>query len=187
MIIRLFALVILFFVAIFQLNEFVNSDKYKNINKNAKLSAKLQDGDIIFRKKDDDILDKSFSIDNLGYSKVGIVVTSGENTVVFYQKSDEKGSFLQAQKVEDFIKASKKIGVYKYFVDVDKNVLLTILEFYKNNHDKLYNTEFINEVFFKLHNENLYTNLQNIDGKNIITVDSIVKNSKLKKRYEIDF
>ncbi|MCT7909175.1 YiiX/YebB-like N1pC/P60 family cysteine hydrolase [Arcobacter lacus] len=187
MVVRLFALVVLFFAAIYQLNQFMYSDKYKNINEDAKLSAKLQNGDIIFRKKDDDVIDKSFSIDNLGYSQVGIVVTSGENAVVFYLKSDEKQSFLKAQKVEDFVKSSDKIAVYKYFTDIDKNVLLAILEFYKNNHDKLYNTEFINEVFFKLHGENLYTDLQNINNKKIITVDSIIKNSKLKKRYEIDF
>ncbi|KLE00563.1 YiiX/YebB-like N1pC/P60 family cysteine hydrolase [Aliarcobacter butzleri] len=187
MVIRLFALVIIIFVAIYQLDKFMNSDKYKYLDEYAKVSAKLQSGDIIFRKKDDDVLDKSFSVDNLGYSQVGIVVTSGENAVVFYLKSDENHSFLQAQKVEDFVKSSKKIAVYKYFTDVDKNLILAILEFYKNNHDKLYNTEFINEVFFKLHGENLYTDLQNIDNKEIITVDSIVKNIKLKKRYEIDF
>ena len=81
MVIRLFALVVIIFVAIYQLDKFMNSDKYKYLDEYAKVSAKLQSGDIIFRKKDDDVLDKSFSVDNLGYSQVGIVVTSGENPI----------------------------------------------------------------------------------------------------------
>ncbi|WP_419673586.1 hypothetical protein [Aliarcobacter butzleri] len=86
MVIRLFALVVIIFVAIYQLDKFMNSDKYKYLDEYAKVSAKLQSGDIIFRKKDDDVLDKSFSVDNLGYSQVGIVVTSGENAVGFLSK-----------------------------------------------------------------------------------------------------
>jgi hypothetical protein len=62
----------------------MNSDKYKYLDEYAKVSAKLQSGDIIFRKKDDDVLDKSFSVDNLGYSQVGIVVTSDNNADSYF-------------------------------------------------------------------------------------------------------
>lgn len=188
MTIRLLALIILLFVVLIQINNYIKTNRYEHLNELKKVSVEVQDGDIIFRQRADDIPDKSFSVDNLGYSQVGIVLKDNENNIyVFYQKSDETNSFLKVQKIEDFSKFATKVGVYNYLNDVDKKVLLVILEFYKKNHNKLYNTEFVNEVFFKLFNENLYTDLKNIDGEKIITVKSIIENSKLKKRYEINF
>lgn len=188
MTVRLLALIILLFVVLFQADKFLKSNRYEHLNDLKKVSVEVKDGDIIFRQKATDILDKSFSVDNMDYTEVGIVLEDNQkNRYVFYIRNDEKDNSLRVQKMEDFVKNTEKIGVYNYFKDVDKKVLLIILEFYKKNSIKLYKTEFINEVFFKLFGENIYTNLTNIDGKDIITVKSILSNNKIKKRYEINF
>lgn len=91
-------------------------------------------------------------------------------------ESDGKSKDLKIDQLEDFVRFSTKIGFYRYNKEIKQNEILKILNILENNNlkfdfdfdlnnDKLYCTEFINEVYFKLFKENLYTYLYNFYGK----------------------
>ena len=113
-------------------------------------------------------------------------------------EADEKSDDLKMQSVLEFIKNAKKIAVYRTKNSFEEEDLKKILDEYEKSkikfdysflldNDTLYCTEFINEIYFKLFNENLYTYLFDFHGLNGITITSILKNTNLEKRYEINF
>ena len=113
-------------------------------------------------------------------------------------EADEKSDDLKMQSVLEFKKNAKKIAVYRTKNSFEEEDLKKILDEYEKSkikfdysflldNDTLYCTEFINEVYFKLFNENLYTYLFDFYGINGITINSILKNTNLEKRYEINF
>ena len=74
---------------------------------------------------------------------------------------DEKNDELQISDLNDFVNFSTKIAVYRYKDEIDVKKLSDIIndlqksntkfdyDFYLNN-DKLYSTELINYIYFKL-------------------------------------
>jgi len=105
---------------------------------------------------------------------------------------------MKVSTIRDFVNFAKKIAVYRYKKTVNEDKLSEILvNFLKNipkfdydfslENDTLYCTEFVNSIYFKLFGENLYTYLYDFNGKSGISINSIIKNPNLEKRYELEF
>ncbi len=107
-------------------------------------------------------------------------------------ETNEETHDLKIDNFENFTKHASKLGIYRFNKDIDNKKLIDILNEYENNkiefdmdfdlnNDKLYCTELINEIYFKIFNENIYLYLYEIYGKSGITINSILKNKNFKE------
>ncbi|WP_418187393.1 YiiX/YebB-like N1pC/P60 family cysteine hydrolase [Aliarcobacter lanthieri] len=158
----------------------------------------LKNGDIIVRKEDNPLSDFFVTLDGAGFSHIGILANSKDGFVVFHLEVDENSDEMKVSKIKDFVNFSKKIAVYRHKDTIDEDKLSQILiNFLKNKpkfdfefsleNDTFYCTEFVNDIYFKLFNENLYTYMYEFDGKSGISINSIIQNPNLEKRYELEF
>ncbi|WP_202267321.1 YiiX/YebB-like N1pC/P60 family cysteine hydrolase [Aliarcobacter lanthieri] len=158
----------------------------------------LKNGDIIVRKEDNALSDFFVTLDGAGFSHIGILANSKDGFVVFHLEVDENSDEMKVSKIKDFVNFSKKIAVYRHKDTIDEDKLSQILiNFLKNKpkfdfefsleNDTFYCTEFVNDIYFKLFNKNLYTYMYEFDGKSGISINSIIQNPNLEKRYELEF
>jgi len=196
--IRFIAIAFLLFFASIEAKKFMEK-KEKELNvESLREQLELKNGDIIVRKEDNALSDFFSSLDGFGYSHIGILANSKDGFVVFHLEVDENSDGMKVSTIRDFVNFAKKIAVYRHKEAVNEDKLSEILvNFLKNRpkfdydfsleNDTLYCTEFVNSIYFKLFDENLYTYLYDFNGKSGISINSIIKNPKLEKRYELEF
>ena len=198
MIIRVVAILFLLIFASFEAKKFISKSKNDLSVENIKKEINLESGDIILKREDNELSNYLATFDSSGYSHIGLIIDTKYGLKVLHIDIDEKNDELQISDLNDFINFSTKIGVYRYKDEIDVKKLSDIIndlqksntkfdyDFYLNN-DKLYSTELINYIYSKLFGEDLYTYLSSFYEKDEISINSIIKNPKLEKKFEIDF
>ena len=198
MIIRVVAILILLIFASFEAKKFISKSKDDLSVENIKKEINLESGDIILKREDNELSNYLATFDSSGYSHIGLIIDTKYGLKVLHIDIDEKNDELQISDFNDFVNFSTKIGVYRYKDEIDVKKLSDIIndlqksntkfdyDFYLNN-DKLYSTELINYIYSKLFGEDLYTYLSSFYEKDEISINSIIKNPKLEKKFEIDF
>ena len=198
MIIRVVAILFLLIFASFEAKKFISKSKDDLSVENIKKEINLESGDIILKREDNELSNYLATFDSSGYSHIGLIIDTKYGLKVVHIDIDEKNDELQISDFNDFVNFSTKIGVYRYKDEIDVKKLSDIIndlqksntkfdyDFYLNN-DKLYSTELINYIYSKLFGEDLYTYLSSFYEKDEISINSIIKNPKLEKKFEIDF
>lgn len=198
MIIRVVAILFLLIFASFEAKKFISKSKNDLSVENIKKEINLESGDIILKREDNELSNYLATFDSSGYSHIGLIIDTKYGFKVVHIDIDEKNDELQISDLNDFINFSTKIGVYRYKDEIDVKKLSDIIndlqksntkfdyDFYLNN-DKLYSTELINYIYFKLFGEDLFAYLSSFYEKDEISINSIIKNPKLEKKFEIDF
>ena len=198
MIIRVVVILFLLIFASFEAKKFISKSKNDLSVENIKKEINLESGDIILKREDNELSNYLATFDSSGYSHIGLIIDTKYGLKVLHIDIDEKNDELQISDFNDFVNFSTKIGVYRYKDEIDVKKLSDIIndlqksntkfdyDFYLNN-DKLYSTELINYIYFKLFDEDLYTYLSSFYEKDEISINSIIKNPKLEKKFEIDF
>lgn len=155
----------------------------------------LKSGDLIFRKEANFISDIFSKIDNSEYSHIGILSIEDGKTFVYHMESDEQKDDMKKDEINHFLSTAKKYSIFRYKQNINKILLNNILKDMKNQNikfdfsfnlettDKLYCTEFVNYIFYKLVNQNIYTYLYDYNSNPIITIKSIMQNKELIKIY----
>ena len=198
MIIRVVAILFLLIFASFEAKKFISKSKDDLSVENIKKEINLESGDIILKREDNELSNYLATFDSSGYSHIGLIIDTKYGLKVVHIDIDEKNDELQISDLNDFVNFSTKIAVYRYKDEIDVKKLSDIIndlqksntkfdyDFYLNN-DKLYSTELINYIYSKLFGEDLFTYLSNFYEKDEISINSIIKNPKLEKKFEIDF
>ena len=198
MIIRVVAILFLLVFASFEAKKFISKSKDDLSVENIKKEINLESGDIILKREDNELSNYLATFDSSGYSHIGLIIDTKYGLKVVHIDIDEKNDELQISDFNDFVNFSTKIAVYRYKDEIDVKKLSDIIndlqksntkfdyDFYLNN-DKLYSTELINYIYSKLFGEDLYTYLSSFYEKDEISINSIIKNPKLEKKFEIDF
>ncbi|MCT7540404.1 YiiX/YebB-like N1pC/P60 family cysteine hydrolase [Aliarcobacter cryaerophilus] len=198
MIIRVVAILFLLIFASFEAKKFISKSKDDLSVENIKKEINLESGDIILKREDNELSNYLATFDSSGYSHIGLIIDTKYGLKVVHIDIDEKNDELQISDLNDFVNFSTKIAVYRYKDEIDVKKLSDIIndlqksntkfdyDFYLNN-DKLYSTELINSIYFKLFGEDLFTYLSSFYDKDEISINSIIKNPKLEKKFEIDF
>ena len=198
MIIRVVAILFLLIFASFEAKKFISKSKEDLSVENIKKEINLESGDIILKREDNELSNYLATFDSSGYSHIGLIIDTKYGLKVLHIDIDEKNDELQISDLNDFVNFSTKIAVYRYKNEIDVKKLSDIIndlqksntkfdyDFYLNN-DKLYSTELINYIYSKLFGEDLYTYLSSFYEKDEISINSIIKNPKLEKKFEIDF
>ena len=198
MIIRVVAILFLLIFASFEAKKFISKSKNDLSVENIKKEINLESGDIILKREDNELSNYLATFDSSGYSHIGLIIDTKYGLKVVHIDIDEKNDELQISDLNDFVNFSTKIAVYRYKDEIDVKKLSDIIndlqksntkfdyDFYLNN-DKLYSTELINYIYSKLFGEDLYTYLSSFYEKDEISINSIIKNPKLEKKFEIDF
>lgn len=198
MIFRVVAILFLLVFASFEAKKFINKSKEDLSIENIKKEIELKSGDIIVKKEDNELSDFLATFDSSSYSNIGFIIDTKYGLKVVHIELDESIDTLQISDFNDFVNFSTKIAVYRHKEKIDIKKLSDIIndlekraikfdyDFYLDN-DKLYSTELINYIFFKLFDENLYLYLLDFYEKDEISINSIIKNPKLEKKFEIDF
>ena len=158
-------------------------------------SINLRSGDLIFRKEANFISDIFSKIDNSEYSHIGILLIENGKTFVYHIESDEQKNDMKKDEINNFLSTAEKYTIFRYKKNINKILLHDVLKDMKNQNikfdfsfdlktmDKLYCTEFVNDVFYKLVNENIYIYLYDFNSNPIITIKSIMQNKELIKIY----
>ena len=198
MIIRVVAILFLLIFASFEAKKFISKSKDDLSVENIKKEINLESGDIILKREDNELSNYLATFDSSGYSHIGLIIDTKYGLKVLHIDIDEKNDELQISDLNDFVNFSTKIAVYRYKNEIDVKKLSDIIndlqksntkfdyDFYLNN-DKLYSTELINYIYSKLFGEDLFTYLSSFYEKDEISINSIIKNPKLEKKFEIDF
>ena len=198
MIIRVVAILFLLIFASFEAKKFISKSKDDLSVENIKKEINLESGDIILKREDNELSNYLATFDSSGYSHIGLIIDTKYGLKVVHIDIDEKNDELQISDLNDFVNFSTKIAVYRYKDEIDVKKLSDIIndlqksntkfdyDFYLNN-DKLYSTELINYIYSKLFGEDLFTYLSSFYEKDEISINSIIKNPKLEKKFEIDF
>ena len=198
MIIRVVAILFLLIFASFEAKKFISKSKDDLSVENIKKEINLESGDIILKREDNELSNYLATFDSSGYSHIGLIIDTKYGLKVVHIDIDEKNDELQISDLNDFINFSTKIAVYRYKDEIDVKKLSDIIndlqksntkfdyDFYLNN-DKFYSTELINYIYFKLFGEDWFTYLSSFYDKDEISINSIIKNPKLEKKFEIDF
>ena len=198
MIIRVVAILFLLIFASFEAKKFISKSKEDLSVENIKKEINLESGDIILKREDNELSNYLATFDSSGYSHIGLIIDTKYGLKVVHIDIDEKNDELQISDLNDFVNFSTKIAVYRYKDEIDVKKLSDIIndlqksntkfdyDFYLNN-DKLYSTELINYIYSKLFGEDLFTYLSSFYEKDEISINSIIKNPKLEKKFEIDF
>ncbi|AXK48659.1 hypothetical protein CRU87_05995 [Aliarcobacter trophiarum LMG 25534] len=198
MIFRVVAILFLLVFASFEAKKFISKSKEDLSIENIKKEIELKSGDIIVKRESNEISDFVATFDSSDYSNIGLIIDTKYGFKVVHIELDENSDDLQISDFNDFVNFSTKIAVYRHKDKIDIKKLSDIIndlqklstkfdyDFYLSN-EKLYSTELINFIYFKLFDENLYTYLSNFYEKDEISINSIIKNPKLEKKFEIDF
>lgn len=198
MIIRVVAILFLLIFASFEAKKFISKSKNDLSVENIKKEINLESGDIILKREDNELSNYLATFDSSGYSHIGLIIDTKYGLKVVHIDIDEKNDELQISDLNDFVNFSTKIAVYRYKDRIDVKKLSDIIndlqksntkfdyDFYLNN-DKFYSTELINYIYSKLFGEDLFTYLSSFYEKDEISINSIIKNPKLEKKFEIDF
>ncbi|MGJ0321589.1 YiiX/YebB-like N1pC/P60 family cysteine hydrolase [Aliarcobacter cryaerophilus] len=198
MIIRVVAILFLLIFASFEAKKFISKSKNDLSVENIKKEINLESGDIILKREDNELSNYLATFDSSGYSHIGLIIDTKYGLKVVHIDIDEKNDELQISDLNDFVNFSTKIAVYRYKDEIDVKKLSDIIndlqksntkfdyDFYLNN-DKFYSTELINYIYSKLFGEDLFTYLSSFYEKDEISINSIIKNPKLEKKFEIDF
>jgi len=198
MIIRVVAILFLLIFASFEAKKFISKSKNDLSVENIKKEINLESGDIILKREDNELSNYLATFDSSGYSHIGLIIDTKYGLKVVHIDIDEKNDELQISDLNDFVNFSTKIAVYRYKDEIDVKKLSDIIndlqksntkfdyDFYLNN-DKFYSTELINYIYSKLFVEDLFTYLSSFYEKDEISINSIIKNPKLEKKFEIDF
>ena len=198
MIIRVVAILFLLVFASFEAKKFISKSKEDLSIESIKKEINLKSGDIIVKKEENELSNYLATFDSSGYSHIGLIIDTKYGLKVLHIDIDEKNDELQISDLNDFVNFSTKIAVYRYKNEIDVKKLSDIIndlqksntkfdyDFYLNN-DKLYSTELINYIYFKLFGEDLFIYLSSFYEKDEISINSIIKNPKLEKKFEIDF
>ncbi|MFV7790180.1 YiiX/YebB-like N1pC/P60 family cysteine hydrolase [Aliarcobacter lanthieri] len=196
--IRLIVIIFILLFASLEVKKFMDKKEKDLTIESLREKLELKNGDIIVRKEDNPLSDFFVTLDGAGFSHIGILANSKDGFVVFHLEVDENSDEMKVSKIKDFVNFSKKIAVYRHKDTIDEDKLSQILiNFLKNKpkfdfefsleNDTFYCTEFVNDIYFKLFNENLYTYMYEFDGKSGISINSIIQNPNLEKRYELEF
>lgn len=196
--IRLIAIIFLLFFSIVEVDKFLKNKKEDLNKEKIKEQLELKTGDIIVRKEDNALSDFLSSIDSSTYSHIALVLNTNDIPSIFHFEFSDDGEDLKISSVKEFVNFSKKIAVYRHKEAIDEDKFFKILSEIKNkkikfdfnfelDNEAFYCTEFVNEVYFKLFNENLYTYLFKYYDKEGISIKSILQNKNLKKRFELSF
>ena len=173
-----------YFLTLILISSHLIASKYKNLN--------LQSGDLIFRKEDG-ILSNLFSkIDNSDYSHIGIILIKNQKIFVYHMERTDSTKDLKKVLLKKFLLNMEKVKFLRIKKHISYNKLESILsnyekdnpsfdmEFDLNNGEKnLYCTEFVNEVFYKLTNKNIYSYLYSNFKTKGISIKSILENKNL--------
>lgn len=175
----LLALIISLFLIIYKKEkEIISTNNFKN----------LKSGDLIFRKELNFISNMFALVDNSEYSHIGIVFVEGDQIFVYHIESNEEDNDLKKDEINHFLSSSEKYRILRYKDNIDEKSLQNILKniFQENikfdfhfdltTTDKLYCTEFVNNIFYKLINKNIYTYLYDFNGNLVISIKSILLN-----------
>lgn len=168
-----------------------NKVEGNNISNNYAIKL-LNSGDIIFRKETNFISDSFSKIDDSIYSHIGIIIKEENKIYVYHIESDEKENDLKKDEISYFLRSIEKFSVYRLKKRVDETKLNFILKQFIDDNikfdflfslskDKFYCTEFVNEVYLKLLGNDIYVYLFNFNGKEVISINSILKNTDLEK------
>ena len=181
----LLALIISLFLIIYKKEkEIISTHNFKN----------LKSGDLIFRKELNFISNMFALVDNSEYSHIGIVFVEGDQIFVYHIESNEKDNDVKKDEINHFLSSSEKYVIFRYKDNIDEKSLQNILKnmFQENikfdyyfdltTTDKLYCTEFVNNIFYKLINKNIYTYLYDFNGNLVISIKSIMQNKEFIKQ-----
>ncbi len=154
----------------------------------------LKNGDIIVRKESNMLSDMFAMIDPSGYSHIGIVYDSGDDVLIYHLESNDEPRDLKIVSLDKFSELSSSIAIYRYDRDFSSEGYKKLLDSYVDvefdydfllNNEKLYCSEFVNDIYFRLFGENIYSYLYKIGAKEGISIKSIMSNSRFTKIYEI--
>ncbi|QKF59574.1 YiiX/YebB-like N1pC/P60 family cysteine hydrolase [Aliarcobacter lanthieri] len=196
--IRLIVIIFILLFASVEVKKFMDKKEKDLTIESLRETLELKNGDIIVRREDNPLSDFFATLDGAGFSHIGILANSKDGFVVFHLEVDENSDEMKVSSIKDFVNFSKKIAVYRHKEAIDEDKLSQILiNFLKDNpkfdfefsleNDTFYCTEFVNNIYFKLFNENLYTYMYEFDGKSGISINSLIQNPNLDKRYELEF
>lgn len=194
--IRLFAIIFLLFFAFTESKKFMKKKEEDLKLENLQAQVTLKVGDIVVKKEDNALSDFLSSFEEKKFSNIGLVVPTTAGLKVLHLDIEDEN--LQFSSMKDYSNFAVKLAVFEYEEKVDENTLVNIVKSlqekdikfdydYEFDNEKFYSTELINKIYFELFGENLYTNLGTFLDKEIILISDILKNSRLKKRFELDF
>ena len=194
--IRLFAIIFLLFFAFTESKKFMKKKEEDLKLENLQAQVTLKVGDIVVKKEDNALSDFLSSFEEKKFSNIGLVVPTTAGLKVLHLDIEDEN--LQFSSMKDYSNFAVKLAVFEYEEKVDENNLVNIVKSlqekdikfdydYEFDNEKFYSTELINKIYFELFGENLYTNLGTFLDKQIILISDILKNSRLKKRFELDF
>lgn len=205
------ALILLFvlFIAYYYAMDFIKKNEEQLSTNNLKEQVEIKSGDLVFRKENSIISQMFSKIDDSFYSHLAVALNIDGAVKLYHIEATEDEEDLKIESVAEFAKNAEKLAVYRYKQiensdansdkkRVDEVKLKEILDEFEKNKPKfdfdfslenenLYCTEFINEVFLKLNEKAIYSYLYDFYGKKGITINSILLNPELEKRYEIEF
>lgn len=198
MTIRFIAIIFLLIFAYTQAERFMKKKEAELNPDFIKSLVELRTGDIIVKKEGNDLSNFLSLIDNSKYSSMGIVLRINSDLKVVYLDFDEENDSLKIEDLKSYVNFAKKIAIYRYEDEINSSKLFDILDEFKTkdikldynfelNSEKFYNTRFVNEVFLKLFDDNLYLYIYDFYDLKLISIASIIKNPKLKKRFELEF
>lgn len=155
------------------------------------ISSDFRTGDIIFRQENT-ILSTLFSaIENSKYAHVGVLLTRGKNVYVIHTELADGQDGLRVQKLNEFLKNSKQWMTMRYGAKIDNAIMEATLEKYirlkpKFNtsfevgaKDKMYCTEFVQEIYKEATGFILAKTTSNYLGKRFISTKDIYSNPSL--------
>lgn len=194
--IRVFAIVFLLFFAFIETKKFINKKEEELKSENLKAQIELKIGDIIVKQEDNALSNFLSSFEESKFSNIGLIVPTTSGLKVFHIDIEDEN--LKFSSIKDYSNFAVKLVIFEYEEKIDKEKLVEVVKTlqekdvkfdydYELENEKLYSTELINKIYFELFGENLYINLGTFLGKDTILISNILKNSKLKKRFELDF
>lgn len=157
----------------------------------------LKSGDIVFRKENSFLSDVFSSIDSFDYSHVGIILKENNHFYVYHmERSSSKERDLKKENISKFLRQSEKYSIIRLREEYSEDKLFEIIKDYEdmktlsfdmhfvlnNGVNNLYCSEFINEIYKKLINKNIYLYLYEIMGEKGITLKSIYINENMFKK-----
>lgn len=154
----------------------------------------IKSGDIIFRKENTFLSDMFSNIDSFDYSHVGVISKENNSFYVYHiERTSSKEKDLKKEEIFKFLIQSEKYSILRSKEKISENKLFKILKDYENmktlsfdmhfvlnnGFNNLYCSEFINELYLKLIDKNIYLYLYEIMGEKGITLKSIYTNEKM--------
>ncbi|ACM93150.1 hypothetical protein NAMH_0190 [Nautilia profundicola AmH] len=146
----------------------------------------LKTGDIILRKEKNLLSDMFSQIDPCGYSHAGIIVIKDKIPYVLNIEYETTGKNLKLIKMKNFLSSTSKYIILSPNFKLDNKKLQNIINSIQKenikfdielslNNKKLYCTELVDYIYYKLIHKHIYAYLYDFRNKKIITVKSLLK------------